>query len=215
MTASALERVVRRDRAIVAAALVLIAILAWAYVVRLATHRHMAGDEAATDASMAGMMRPGLAAWSGGDALFMFAMWAVMMVAMMTPSVAPMVLVHARVARQARREGQALRATGWFVTGYFLAWVGFAAVATAAQWALERAALLTPAMATSSHCPRGRSADRRRALRMDACQGRVPHTVPVAALVSPAARRFSQLTSADRSRLGRGTGFTASAAAGR
>ena len=150
MAVSALERVVRRNRAIVAAALVLIAILAWAYVVRLAHHMHMAGEDAA-HASMAGMMRPGLEAWSGDDALFMFAMWAVMMVAMMTPSVTPMVLLHARVAYQAVEKAKPFAVTGWFVTGYFLTWVGFAAVATAAQWALERAALLTPAMATSSH----------------------------------------------------------------
>ena len=57
MAASAFERVVRRDRAIVATALALIAILAWAYVARLAHHRHMAGADAAADASMAGMMR--------------------------------------------------------------------------------------------------------------------------------------------------------------
>jgi predicted metal-binding membrane protein len=77
----------------------------------------------------------------------MFAMWAVMMVAMMTPSVAPMVLVHARVARQALEREKPFAATGWFVAGYLLAWTGFAAAATAAQWALEFAMLLTPAMA--------------------------------------------------------------------
>jgi predicted metal-binding membrane protein len=150
MTASALERAVRRDRAIVAVALALIATLAWAYTVRLAHHMDMVGADAA-DASMAGMMRPRLADWSGGDALFIFAMWAVMMVAMMTPSAAPMVLVHARVARQALERSKPFAATGWFAAGYLLAWTGFAAVATAAQWSLERAALLTPAMAASSN----------------------------------------------------------------
>ena len=100
---------------------------------------------------MAGMMMPGLAVWSSGDALFMFTMWAVMMVAMMTPSVTPMILVHARVARQALEKGKPFAPTSWFAAGYVLAWVGFAAAATAAQWALERAALLTPAMAASSN----------------------------------------------------------------
>lgn len=151
MTASALERIVRRDRAIVAAALALVATLAWAYTIRLAHHMDMADANAAADASMAGMMRPRLAAWSGGDALFTFAMWAVMMVAMMTPSVSPMVLIHARVARQARERSKPFAATGWFAAGYLLAWAGFAALAAGAQWALERAALLTPEMAASSH----------------------------------------------------------------
>jgi predicted metal-binding membrane protein len=100
---------------------------------------------------MAGMIRPGLAAWSGGDALFMFTMWAAMIIAMTIPSVAPMMLVHARVARQALEKGKPFSATSWFAAGYLLAWTGFAAAATAAQWALEGAALLTPAMAASSH----------------------------------------------------------------
>jgi len=150
MVPSALERVLRRDRAIVAASLALIATMAWAYVVSLALHMGMADVDVA-DASMAGMMRPALANWGGSDAVFMFAMWAVMMVAMMTPSVAPMVLVHARVARQALEKEKPFAATGWFAAGYLLAWIGFAAVATTAQWALERATLLTPAMAASSN----------------------------------------------------------------
>jgi predicted metal-binding membrane protein len=97
------------------------------------------------------MMAPNLRAWSAADALFMFAMWAVMMTAMMTPSVAPMVLVHARVARQAQGRGRPFAATGWFAAGYLLAWTAFAAAATAAQWGLERAALLTPMMVAASH----------------------------------------------------------------
>ena len=78
--------------------------MAWAYVVSPGLP-HGDGRVDAADASMAGMMRPGLADWDSSDAVFMFAMWAVMMVAMMTPSVAPMVLVHARVlARRWRRK---------------------------------------------------------------------------------------------------------------
>src|SRR4029077_12340218 len=39
-----------------------------------------------------------------------------------------------------------LAATGWFLSGYLLAWAGFALGATLAQWGLGRAALLTPMM---------------------------------------------------------------------
>ncbi|MGH8735412.1 MAG: DUF2182 domain-containing protein, partial [Burkholderiales bacterium] len=41
-------------------------------------------------------------------------------------------------------------ATGWFATGYLLAWFGYSLAATAAQWALERAALLDPMMVGTS-----------------------------------------------------------------
>jgi predicted metal-binding membrane protein len=149
MPASALECLVRRDRAVVAAALALIALLAWAYMIRLAHHMNMAAAGAPAHTDMAAMIRPHPAAWSGGDAALMFFMWAVMMVAMMTPSVAPMILVHARVVRQTRERQKPFAATGWFAAGYLLAWTGFAAAATATQWALERAALLTPAMAAA------------------------------------------------------------------
>jgi hypothetical protein len=50
-------------------------------------------------------------------------MWAVMMVGMMTPSVAPMVLLYATVGRNAAASGRPLAATGWFLAGYLSAWV--------------------------------------------------------------------------------------------
>ncbi len=80
---------------------------------------------------------------------YVFAMWAVMMVGMMTPSAAPMILVYARIGRQAA-ETRALASAAWFTSGYLLAWIGFSLAATSAQWALERAALLTPMMASAS-----------------------------------------------------------------
>ena len=81
---------------------------------------------------------------------FVFAMWAVMMIAMMTPSASPMILIYARVGRQAAQQGKPLAASAWFAAGYFLAWIGFALAAASAQWAFERAALLTPMMAGAS-----------------------------------------------------------------
>jgi predicted metal-binding membrane protein len=149
MSTSTLERLVRRDRLIVAVALGLLVLLAWAYVIALAAHMSMMDDGGMAGMGMPGAIAPKLAAWSSTDAAFMFLMWAVMMVAMMTPSVAPMVLVHARVARQAVERGNAFAATGWFAAGYLLAWTGFAAVATVAQWGLERISLLTPGTAAT------------------------------------------------------------------
>jgi predicted metal-binding membrane protein len=82
---------------------------------------------------------------------FVFAMWAVMMVGMMAPSAAPMFLLYARVGRQGRIAGKPLAATGWFATGYFMAWIGFSLAATLIQWVLEREALLDPRMASASN----------------------------------------------------------------
>ena len=80
----------------------------------------------------------------------MFLMWAVMMVAMMLPSATPMVLHYARVGRAADLDAKLFGPTGWFAAGYLLVWFGFAFAATGAQWALERAALLTPMESTSN-----------------------------------------------------------------
>jgi predicted metal-binding membrane protein len=74
----------------------------------------------------------------------------VMMVGMMTPSAAPMILIYARVGRQASAQGKPFAAAGWFATGYLLIWASFALAATAAQWALDRTALLDPNMASAS-----------------------------------------------------------------
>jgi predicted metal-binding membrane protein len=89
-------------------------------------------------------------AWSALDFWLMFLMWAVMMVGMMLPSAAPMLLVYAAVVRKAQRQGAVLAPTALFATGYLLAWTLFSVGATLVQWALERAALLSPMMVSTS-----------------------------------------------------------------
>ena len=139
-TDTALLNVLRRDGLIVAAALAFVTISAWGYLIWLAQTVPLRG--------MA--MMPAFAPWSPTHGLFVFAMWAVMMVGMMTPSVAPMVLLYAQVARQARTLGKPFAAAGWFAGGYLLAWTVFAAIATLAQYGFERAALLSPMMVGTS-----------------------------------------------------------------
>jgi len=154
MTEAMLEIILRRDRIIVAAALAALTALAWAYVLSLAADMDMGGMEM-TGFRMVpagiGIMVPAPAPWQAVEFVYVFAMWVVMMVGMMTPSAAPMILIYARVGRQASARGKPFAATGWFATGYLLTWVGFALVATAAQWALERTTLLDPKMVSASH----------------------------------------------------------------
>jgi predicted metal-binding membrane protein len=153
MADAAIEAVLRRDRVIVAAALVMLTALAWAYVWWLGTDMEIGGMDMSgfrmIPAGM-GLMMPTSAPWTATEFAFVFAMWAVMMIGMMTPSVTPMILIYARVGRQAARQGKPLAASAYFAAGYLLTWTGFAVAATSAQWALERAALLTPMMAAAS-----------------------------------------------------------------
>jgi predicted metal-binding membrane protein len=153
MADAALEAVLRRDRAIVVAALVILTALAWAYVRWLAVDMEMGGMDMSgfrmIPAGM-GLMMPATAPWSALEFAFVFVMWAVMMIGMMTPSAAPMILLYARVGRQAAQQGQPLAASAYFSAGYLVAWIGFALAASLAQWALERSALLSPMMEGAS-----------------------------------------------------------------
>jgi predicted metal-binding membrane protein len=93
-------------------------------------------------------VRPG-ASWSLIDGVFTFTMWTVMMVGMMAPSAMPVLLVFgASRVRRAERGGAA--AVVAFGLGYIAVWAGFSAFAALAQGGLHRAALLSPAMATTS-----------------------------------------------------------------
>jgi predicted metal-binding membrane protein len=158
MTDLTLEAVLRRDRLVVAIALALVTALAWAYVLWLAFDMDMGGMEM-PDTRMIpsgmGWMMPNDAPWRPIEFAFVFAMWAVMMVGMMTPSAAPMVLIYARVGRQAALHGKPFAPAGWFAGGYLAAWAVFSLLATSAQWALERASLLTATMASGNNALAG------------------------------------------------------------
>ena len=76
------------------------------------------------------MMQP--AVWTPGYAALMFAMWWVMMAAMMLPSAAPMLLLFARVTPgRARWRCAHTCRPAFSLLGYLVAWGGFSALATA------------------------------------------------------------------------------------
>jgi predicted metal-binding membrane protein len=88
--------------------------------------------------------------WTVTEFTLRLAMWAVMMVAMMVPTAAPMTLLYAAVARKAAAQHNPLASTSVFVSGYIAMWTIFSVVATIAQHALDQAALLSPLMVSRS-----------------------------------------------------------------
>jgi predicted metal-binding membrane protein len=109
----------------------------------------MAGmDMAGMD--MAGVEMPGLHEWEVTTVLLLFMMWAVMMVAMMVPSAAPMILTFLTVNRRRQATTRPLVPVGIFLLGYLAVWTAYSAVATLAQWGLHEAALLSSTMAATS-----------------------------------------------------------------
>src|SRR5436309_974847 len=142
-----MEAILKRDRAIVIAALAAIALVAWGYMVYEA--RAMYHTSVCYCAGMK-MSGPDTAPWSVGTLLPLFLMWAEMMVAMMIPSAAPMILTFAMVNRKRREQKQPFVPTGIFLLGYLAVWTGFSALAAVAQWILHALALLSPMMVSTS-----------------------------------------------------------------
>ncbi|MDH3504514.1 MAG: DUF2182 domain-containing protein [Nitrospirota bacterium] len=118
-------------------------VLAWTYVMYLwATMPVMNAD-------VPGAIMP-LHPWVPVDFVFVFLMWAVMMVGMMLPSAVPMTLLYAGMVRKAGRQSTPMAPTGAFVAGYLALWSVFSVAATVVQWGLHEAAMLSSMMVARS-----------------------------------------------------------------
>jgi predicted metal-binding membrane protein len=135
---SAIKTTLKRDRALVLSGVIAVTALAWIYLI----------NAAAEMGEMAGMVQ--IKPWSALDAVMMFVMWSIMMIGMMVPSAAPVILLYALVWRKHRIAGQPYAPTGAFAAGYVTIWTAFSLGATTLQWGLERAALLSPMMVSTS-----------------------------------------------------------------
>lgn len=80
--------------------------------------------------------------------LVSLSMWWVMMIAMMTPSAAPLVLLYSRVQQHSANHSTGISYASplLLVSGYLIAWLGFSLLATALQYGLQRAELISPMM---------------------------------------------------------------------
>lgn len=144
-----LEAVLRRERRLLLAGLMVVLGLAWGWLLAGAGMDMGTLDMTAMAGMDGWLMRP--AVWTPAYALLVFSMWWVMMLAMMLPGAAPVLLLFARVNRvDKHNDGAALSSTVVFATGYLLAWGVFSALATTLQWALESARLLSPMLETAN-----------------------------------------------------------------
>jgi predicted metal-binding membrane protein len=140
---SLLGAVVQHDRIVVIGGLLLVVGLSWAYLL----------SGAGTMQEMGGMLMPmSPEVWTPGYALLMLVMWSVMMAAMMLPSAAPMILFYAMADRNRRTQSGQNSGTraGIFVAAYLVCWTAFSSLAVVVQYCLEKAALLSRMMETTS-----------------------------------------------------------------
>jgi len=150
MTADWFFAALRHDRVIVLGSLGLVVAMAWAWLLLGAG---IGMEEMDMGGGQIILMLP---EWSFGYGLVVFAMWAVMMVAMMLPSTAPVTLLVANIARKRAAAGGAFgTGTVLFVLGYLAVWCGFAAAATLLQWGLDEAGLMSDTMALANRIGAG------------------------------------------------------------
>ena len=119
-----------RERTVILSCLGFITALSWGYM------WYLARDPMA-------MCMVNMNPWSAAELTALFAMWAVMMVAMMIPSASPMILAFAGVNRMRRTQSLPYVPTSVFVLGYVAAWTFFSLVATLTQEVLHSAALIS------------------------------------------------------------------------
>ena len=139
----------RRDRAVVAALLLLVIAFAWAFTIHQA--QLMDEMEAAMWRDMNMSMNGMEPSWTLVDAALVFTMWSAMMAAMMVPGAAPMIAAFATINRRRREREAPTVPTAVFLLGYLVVWSGFSLIATGLQYLLQKAELLTTMMQSASY----------------------------------------------------------------
>lgn len=125
-----------------AASITGITALAWGYL----AYQSWAMDHM----DLVDMAMPGAQQWGAWDLAVVFTMWAIMMVGMMAPSASPVVLLFTRIQNGRQSPVPPGMASGLFLLGYLLAWMGFSAAATLIQWGMHSVMLISPAMVGTS-----------------------------------------------------------------
>lgn len=143
-----MDRALRHDRAIVAAALGLVTIVSAAYILSgggtgmsvfgMLAQTGLGGSLIGKIDTMAAPM-----IWNIDYALVIFGMWWLMMVAMMVPSAAPVILLFGALHRERSRWAPLL-----FAAGYLATWGIFSLLATSVQASLAAVGLISPMFMT-------------------------------------------------------------------
>lgn len=145
------ERLVRNDRAIVILAVIVIVVLAGIYTVTGVGMNMSALDMTDISKPIGAPMQMGKAVnWTASYAALIALMWWVMMIAMMTPSAAPALLLFTALKRHGNDKQNAVYYSGLFLAGYLIIWAAFSIIATSLQWGLETLGLISGTMMTVS-----------------------------------------------------------------
>jgi predicted metal-binding membrane protein len=151
-----------RPRIVVALCVVTITALGWAWLALAVAG--MAGPAASLDpgmealdlwprafAALCGPTFVPVGMWSLSGSAVVGLMWGAMVLAMMLPSASPMIFTYAEIADTAARKRAPIVSPFVLAAGYSVIWLGFAMLATIAQFGFTRAALLNADMRSASN----------------------------------------------------------------
>ena len=138
-----LETALQHDRAVMLFILGAIPLASWTWIALMA--RDMYGTMRGASAWMM------TSVWDWPHIVLLWAMWAVMMTAMMLPSATPLILLYAAAARHNAEAGSSARRVYALAAGYLCVWSLFSVLATALQRILASAFVLTPMMEPATH----------------------------------------------------------------
>lgn len=158
---SGLEAALARYRLWSILALVLITVLAWAWLIngagtlmvpQTSLLPPLAEQPKAQAMPMPGMARTGMSssapsAWTPLRFGLTFSMWWTMMIAMMLPSAAPTILLYAKASGHGDARTQS--STAGFLIGYLFAWGAFSLLATGMHAGLERTGFISEMLLSS------------------------------------------------------------------
>ena len=137
-----LETALQRDRGTLAIVLIAIPLAAWTWIALMA--HDMYGSMQGASAWMMSIE------WHWPRVVLLWAMWAVMMTAMMLPTAAPLILLYASAMRRNADVRAPARRIYALAAGYVFVWTLFSVAATALQRVLARGLVLTPMMEPAS-----------------------------------------------------------------
>lgn len=150
-SASWIETTLSHERRLVVAALCAVVVASWIYLlagagtgmstVAMTSWQMAIGAPRALSMAVATPVE-----WTASYAVAMVVMWWVMMIAMMLPSAAPVILLHAKISGA---EGRVLPSF-CFVAGYVIAWGGFSLAAASLQRLFEFSGVLSPHLMNAS-----------------------------------------------------------------
>ena len=137
-----LESLLLRDRCLIGITLLLAIVLCWAWI------GPMAWDMYGTmTGSSAWMMTKD---WDLTHQILLFAMWTVMMIGMMLPSVTPALFIYGSVVRKSEEGARAPAHVYAFSAGYLGVWTAFSLLVTVLQLLLNHWLILSPMMESRS-----------------------------------------------------------------